>query len=97
LVNRGGDRWQPNRQPQRRGLRIHEVPVDWIDDADSRVHGTEAKVERNVAQLEGDRLRLESTITRARQDISRTDASILLLTIAPLFAIGHDSLPLSVN
>ncbi len=22
---------------QRRGLRIHEVPVDWIDDPDSRV------------------------------------------------------------
>jgi putative flippase GtrA len=23
---------------QRRGLRIHEVPVDWVDDPDSRVH-----------------------------------------------------------
>ena len=22
---------------QRRGLRIHEVPVDWVEDADSRV------------------------------------------------------------
>jgi glycosyltransferase involved in cell wall biosynthesis len=25
---------------ERNGLRIHEVPVDWIDDADSRVHLT---------------------------------------------------------
>jgi glycosyltransferase involved in cell wall biosynthesis len=25
-------------QAQRRGLRIHEVPVDWVDDEDSRVH-----------------------------------------------------------
>ena len=23
---------------QRRGLRIHEVPVDWVDDPDSRVN-----------------------------------------------------------
>jgi glycosyltransferase involved in cell wall biosynthesis len=25
-------------QAERRGLRIHEVPVDWVDDPDSRVH-----------------------------------------------------------
>lgn len=34
-------------------------------------------LERNLAQLEGERLRLESTMTRARQEISKTAISIL--------------------
>lgn len=37
-------------------------------------------LERNVAQLEGDRLRLESNMSRARQEISRTGLSILEFT-----------------
>ena len=37
-------------------------------------------LERNVAQLEGDRMRLESTMTRSRQEISRTALSILELS-----------------
>jgi len=38
---------------QRRGLRIHEVPVDWIDDPDSRVHIVRTAVEdlRGIARL----------------------------------------------
>jgi glycosyltransferase involved in cell wall biosynthesis len=38
---------------QRRGLRIHEVPVDWIDDADSRVQivRTAAADLRGIARL----------------------------------------------
>jgi putative flippase GtrA len=38
---------------QRRGLRIHEVPVDWVEDADSRVHitGTALADLRGVARL----------------------------------------------
>jgi putative flippase GtrA len=38
---------------QRRGLRIHEVPVDWIDDPDSRVRIVRTAVEdlRGVARL----------------------------------------------
>jgi putative flippase GtrA len=38
---------------QRRGLRIHEVPVDWIDDPDSRVRLVRTAVEdlRGVARL----------------------------------------------
>ena len=31
---------------QRRGLRIHEVPVDWIDDPDSRVNIVSTAVDR---------------------------------------------------
>ncbi len=37
-------------------------------------------LERNVAQLEGDRLRLESSMTRVRQEVSRTAISILELS-----------------
>ncbi len=38
---------------QRRGLRIHEVPVDWIDDPDSRVHIVRTAIDdlRGVARL----------------------------------------------
>src|SRR5919204_467709 len=38
---------------QRRGLRIHEVPVDWIDDPDSRVKIVRTAIEdlRGVARL----------------------------------------------
>jgi putative flippase GtrA len=40
---------------QRRGLRIHEVPVDWIDDPDSRVNLVRTAVDdlRGVARLLG--------------------------------------------
>src|SRR4051794_3423939 len=38
---------------QRRGLRIHEVPVDWVDDADSRVDIVRTACEdlRGIARL----------------------------------------------
>jgi putative flippase GtrA len=41
---------------QRRGLRIHEVPVDWIDDPDSRVDIVRTALEdlRGVARLAAD-------------------------------------------
>jgi putative flippase GtrA len=41
---------------QRRGLRIHEVPVDWIDDPDSRVDIARTALEdlRGVARLVAD-------------------------------------------
>src|SRR3954465_9508762 len=41
---------------QRRGLRIHEVPVDWVDDPDSRVDLVRTAIDdlRGVARLAGD-------------------------------------------
>jgi glycosyltransferase involved in cell wall biosynthesis len=38
---------------QRRGLRVHEVPVDWVDDSDSRVQIVPTAIEdlRGVARL----------------------------------------------
>jgi hypothetical protein len=42
-------------QAQRRGLRIHEVPVDWVDDKDSRVDIVATAWEnlRGIARLAG--------------------------------------------
>src|SRR4029453_9722528 len=39
--------------PQRRGARLHEVPVDWVDDPDSRVDIVRTAIEdlRGVARL----------------------------------------------
>jgi len=38
---------------ERNGLRVHEVPVDWIDDADSRVHVTRTAIDdlRGTARM----------------------------------------------
>jgi putative flippase GtrA len=38
---------------ERNGLRIHEVPVDWVDDPDSRVHLTSTAIEdlRGIGRL----------------------------------------------
>jgi putative flippase GtrA len=45
---------------ERSGLRVHEVPVDWVDDPDSRVHiiSTATADLRGVARLLRDRRRL---------------------------------------
>lgn len=46
---------------QRRGLRIHEVPVDWVDDPDSRVH----IVQTAITDLKGvARLLVAGTVAR---------------------------------
>jgi glycosyltransferase involved in cell wall biosynthesis len=44
---------------ERSGLRIHEVPVDWVDDPDSRVDivGTAVEDLRGIARLGGERRR----------------------------------------
>ena len=38
---------------QRRGLRIHEVPVDWVDDPDSRVTIVRTALERPARRRRG--------------------------------------------
>jgi putative flippase GtrA len=50
---------------ERRGLRIHEVPVDWIDDPDSRVD----IVPTAMADLRGI-VRLARNVTTGKQDAS---------------------------
>ena len=38
---------------ERAGLRIHEVPVDWVDDPDSRVDIVRTAIERPEGLLAG--------------------------------------------
>ena len=52
---------------ERSGLRIHEVPVDWVDDPDSRVD----IVSTAVADLKGVFRLLRSGRTRRRTSLSR--------------------------
>jgi putative flippase GtrA len=53
---------------ERMGLRIHEVPVDWTDDADSRVDivSTALADLRGVARLSGDLLRGRMPVAESR-------------------------------
>ncbi len=53
---------------QRLGLRIHEVPVDWVDDLDTRVDVVHAAVEdlRGVARLLGPSARQRALLRPAR-------------------------------
>ena len=61
---------------ERRGMRIHEVPVDWVEDPDSRVD----IVSTAVADLRGvERLAVESEVVRfAAVGIASTIAYALL-------------------
>jgi glycosyltransferase involved in cell wall biosynthesis len=82
---------------QRRGLRIHEVPVDWIDDADSRVAivRTAAEDLRGIA-----RLLASSSLGRfAGVGVVSTLAYALLYLLlrAPLGAHAANALALAVT
>jgi putative flippase GtrA len=59
---------------QRAGLRIHEVPVDWVDDPDSRVdiRSTAMADLRGVARLAKAFVSGELPITALRKEFSRT-------------------------
>ncbi len=58
---------------QRAGLRIHEVPVDWIDDPDSTVHivGTASEDLRGVARLIRGFTTGRIPLTRLREELER--------------------------
>ena len=82
---------------QRRGLRIHEVPVDWIDDPDSRVSIMRTAVDdlRGVARLMADTpiarfigVGVLSTITYVL---------LFLLLRGPLGAAGANALTLALT
>lgn len=66
---------------------LHKVEVDSVKE-ESRlvtdlhkrglaVTSRKLSLERNVAQVDGDRLRLESSLMRARQEVSKTDIAII--------------------
>ena len=56
---------------ERAGLRIHEVPVDWVDDPDSRVD----VVATAVADLKGVARMLKDLATASRLRSSRRPSS----------------------
>ena len=65
---------------QRRGLRIHEVPVDWVDDPDSRVEIVRTALDdlRGVARL---------AAAGADRALPRRSASLTTLAYALLFLL----------
>src|SRR3954451_8838610 len=63
---------------QRAGLRIHEVPVDWVDDPDSRVQIIET-VKQDLAGI----VRLCSSLLRGRLPIDRLRAELATRTGVP--------------
>ena len=72
---------------QRRGLRIHEVPVDWVDDPDSRVD----IVRTAIADLKGvARLLTDGPIARFMGIgvISTLAYAVLFLLLRPLLGAG---------
>lgn len=58
---------------ERTGMRIHEVPVDWVDDPDSTVHIGSTAVEdlKGIARLEKSFLRGRLPLERIRNEFSR--------------------------
>ncbi len=82
---------------QRRGLRIHEVPVDWIDDPDSRVSIVRTAVDdlRGVARLMAD-----TPVARFMGVGVLSTIAYVLLFLAlrgPLGAAGANALALAVT
>ncbi len=82
---------------QRRGLRIHEVPVDWIDDPDSRVSIMRTAVDdlRGVARLMAD-----TPVARfIGVGVLSTIAYVLLFLLlrGPLGAAGANALTLALT
>jgi putative flippase GtrA len=82
---------------QRRGLRIHEVPVDWVDDPDSRVHIVSTAWEdlKGVA-----RLMTSSRVARfmgVGVVSTLAYALLFLLLRGPLGAIGANVASLAVT
>jgi glycosyltransferase involved in cell wall biosynthesis len=82
---------------QRRGLRIHEVPVDWVDDPDSRVH----IVQTAITDLKGvARLLVAGTVPRfmAVGLASTLAYALLYLLLHPLVgAVAANLLGLAVT
>ncbi|MFA5901251.1 MAG: polysaccharide biosynthesis/export family protein [Hyphomicrobium sp.] len=66
---------------------LHKVEVDSVKEESRLVNDLHKRglavtsrklaLERNVAQVDGDRLRLESSLMRARQEVSKTEISII--------------------
>ncbi len=62
---------------ERAGLRIHEVPVDWVDDPDSRVDIVRTAIDdlRGIARLSGSLLRGRVPLVELTDRLGRTTAA----------------------
>lgn len=70
---------------QRSGLRIHEVPVDWVDDPDSRVDlvATAAEDLRGIARLGRGLLTGRLPLDRIRAELHRDTMSTTIGPVVP--------------
>jgi glycosyltransferase involved in cell wall biosynthesis len=82
---------------QREGMRIHEVPVDWVDDPDSRVDIGRTALEdlRGIARLLGEARLIRFMAVGAISTIAY--ALLYLLLRAPLGPEGANALALAVT
>jgi glycosyltransferase involved in cell wall biosynthesis len=82
---------------QRQGLRIHEVPVDWVDDPDSRVAIVPTAIEdlKGVARLAATSRLLRFLAVGVASTIAY--ALIYLLLRAPLHPVGANALALALT
>jgi putative flippase GtrA len=74
---------------ERAGLRIHEVPVDWVDDPDSRVALVRTAIDdlRGVARVGADLARGRIPLDEVRAALARPEPPVGLLTRALRFAV----------
>jgi glycosyltransferase involved in cell wall biosynthesis len=82
---------------QREGMRIHEVPVDWVDDPDSRVELVRTAVEdlRGIARLLAEARLIRFMAVGVVSTIAY--ALLYLLLRAPLGAEGANALALALT
>jgi glycosyltransferase involved in cell wall biosynthesis/putative flippase GtrA len=75
---------------ERAGLRIHEVPVDWVDDPDSRVDIVATAVEdlKGVARLVKDLTTKALPLAGVRNELGR-DRGVEALRAAPTGIVGQ--------
>jgi putative flippase GtrA len=74
---------------ERAGLRIHEVPVDWVDDPDSRVALVRTAIDdlRGVARVGADLARGRIPLDEVRAALARPEPPVGLLTRALRFGV----------
>jgi len=82
---------------QRAGMRIHEVPVDWVEDPDSRVDVAQAAIDdlRGIARLLSEARLTRFTLVGALSTIAY--ALLYLLLRGPLGAEGANALALAIT
>jgi putative flippase GtrA len=82
---------------QRRGLRIHEVPVDWIDDPDSRVQLVRTAVEdlRGIVRLMAGAAPARFIVVGFASTLAH--AMLFLALLGPLGAAGANAVALALT